>query len=724
MKRFTRTTTYLLPTVLLLVVCFLPEEVEAARAITKVVESFFWGIFIAIGGLFLWLGGILLDYAIMELVIQMGDTLTKNVGVAVDQLWVIIRDVFNILFIFALVYIGLRTILDSDGGGTRKLLGNLIIAALLINFSLLITKMVIDFANIAATQIYDQISINANYGIQGNMLQGKSISGAVFDVMGLSTFDDGSIAKEISDNAEIISFQVIVFGFLTMLLMIIMGFVFATGALILVKRFIMLIIFMIFSPAMFLGLILPNFKKYQDLWWGEFLKNAFIAPAFLFMLFLSLTVLRAMQPQGSFAQAYRAKSSEDGNFDIFLFFFVAAGFIIASMMVAERMGSSAAGATLKGLRSAGNTMRGAAQGFAYRNTAGRGLAGAVQGIDWFEKKMAKSEKKDGERTWLSRNARRTGRSIARTAITDEAIRRSIEKGANFDAGGRGRATVQADEKARIKRASGLQDTDDLRSAIAAYNDTAEGSPERADAAIKLEAVMAKADKASYEKIADSKNGIESLTAVAGSINQKTFEGLLESDELDSNQKGALIGARQASIRQTLTAVGKKMVDDGSGGFTEGLRKATADQIDALDFNDDIMANAMQLQSGQMDDLKKKYGPEKYRILDEAREAQIMEAGPAAAIASRRGNKEIAKLPKDMVENADFINHLVAEDKMNADLLGKIATESGANKKTVGALVLDAYGAGVNINNAPANIKKFMLGGPGVQFLPDSIKTGL
>ena len=165
------------------------------------------------------------------------------------------RDIFNILFIFSLIYIGLRTILDSEDSGTRKALGKLIIAALLINFSLFITKTIVDFANIAAFQIHEVVDIQAEYGIGSfGSLTGKSIAGAYLDQMRLGTFAENGLVERIQGQAGG-HVKVIVFGFLMMIMMIIAGVIFAAGALILVKRFILLIIFMIFSPMMFLGLI-------------------------------------------------------------------------------------------------------------------------------------------------------------------------------------------------------------------------------------------------------------------------------------------------------------------------------------------------------------------------------------------------------------------------------------------------------------------------------------
>ncbi len=93
----------------------------------------------------------LLNYAIAYLVIGMGDLIrTGGFGSQIETLWQLIRNLINVSFIFALIYIGITTILGVGGVNWKSALKNLIICALLVNFSLFFSKVIIDVANVTA----------------------------------------------------------------------------------------------------------------------------------------------------------------------------------------------------------------------------------------------------------------------------------------------------------------------------------------------------------------------------------------------------------------------------------------------------------------------------------------------------------------------------------------------------------------------------------------------
>ena len=79
----------------------------------------------------------------------------------VSEAWVVVRDLSNIFFIFILLYIAFQTILGlgGHGGGPKKMIAQVIIMALLINFSMFFTKVIIDSSNILALIFYNKIDI-------------------------------------------------------------------------------------------------------------------------------------------------------------------------------------------------------------------------------------------------------------------------------------------------------------------------------------------------------------------------------------------------------------------------------------------------------------------------------------------------------------------------------------------------------------------------------------
>ena len=76
------------------------------------------------------MGGYLLNVGIEQFVVGFGDKfLTSGVGIAVDTLWVSVRDMFNLTFIFGLVYLGFKMILNSDDSNTRRWLIHLLLSS-------------------------------------------------------------------------------------------------------------------------------------------------------------------------------------------------------------------------------------------------------------------------------------------------------------------------------------------------------------------------------------------------------------------------------------------------------------------------------------------------------------------------------------------------------------------------------------------------------------------
>ena len=73
--------------------------------------------------------------------------------------WKLVRDISNIFFIIILIYTGLATVFGFDGVSMKKVVPAVIINALLINFSLFGTQVVIDISNITARVFYNTMSV-------------------------------------------------------------------------------------------------------------------------------------------------------------------------------------------------------------------------------------------------------------------------------------------------------------------------------------------------------------------------------------------------------------------------------------------------------------------------------------------------------------------------------------------------------------------------------------
>jgi hypothetical protein len=190
---------------------------------------------------------------------------------AIYKSWMAVRDVFNIIFIMTLLFSAFATIFQISKYNYKNILLNLILMALLVNFSYPIARFIIDLSNVIM------------YGFLQNM------SGNYFMTIIKSSGVTGLFNTESTD-------------IFFLLAMIIFTFIFAitldTIAILLLIRVVSLAIAVIFSPLGFVGSVLPGTKLASkgSEWWTEFLKNCFAGPIMIFMLYIANSVMVAISP--------------------------------------------------------------------------------------------------------------------------------------------------------------------------------------------------------------------------------------------------------------------------------------------------------------------------------------------------------------------------------------------------------------------------------------------
>jgi hypothetical protein len=193
--------------------------------------------------------------------------------------WKAVRDIFNMFFIFSLIYISIKTILGSEGHKTSTALKNVIIAAVLINFSLYFTKIAIDISNVFAVWIYN--------GIQG-LTPGNTegISGTIRNVLGLEKMFQ---TKKIGDLSAFAAMIALIFLYLASIK------VFLEVSFLFITRTVIFVFLLILSPIGFVGDILPKLSKESGDWRKELFGQAVVAPVFLLLLYITLLFVDSIQ---------------------------------------------------------------------------------------------------------------------------------------------------------------------------------------------------------------------------------------------------------------------------------------------------------------------------------------------------------------------------------------------------------------------------------------------
>ena len=196
--------------------------------------------------------------------------------------WQVVRDMANIFFIIALLYIAIKTILGLNVTDNKKLISMVILMGLIINFSLFTTKVVIDSTNILAKIFYNSIEAKDKNGVAIGAEGEKSISVGI-----VSNFNPQTIVGTDFNIGERTG-QFILIVLLSCIMMFVMIYMFISISFLFVSRVVSLWLCMIFSPIAFLSYAtpfeMPGFGHKE--WWKELLQNAFLAPLFIFFLYL------------------------------------------------------------------------------------------------------------------------------------------------------------------------------------------------------------------------------------------------------------------------------------------------------------------------------------------------------------------------------------------------------------------------------------------------------
>lgn len=290
-----------------------------------------FNIFSSLGALVAWLGGSLLDASIGVFTVGMYETSKYfKLDQTVETMWGIVRDIFNLLFIFGLIYAGFKLILGTDDSGSKQMISSIVVAALLINFSLYAAQLVVDFSNVIAYQVNQLIKPPDSTVVMGGWSV-PNISTSFTQLTNLDKLGDQSqeLATKAGLGVDTIG-AAIILGLLFTVFYSVLGFVFAAGAFILFSRFIALTFLMIFSPVMFLGYIFPDFKSYSSQWGKLFMSQALVGPAFLFMLYISLQALSGLAS---------IPPSEFTVMNLIIYLIIVAAFLWGSLMVAKSMSS-------------------------------------------------------------------------------------------------------------------------------------------------------------------------------------------------------------------------------------------------------------------------------------------------------------------------------------------------------------------------------------------------
>ena len=348
---------------------------DAAGALFDITILWITKLFFLGSGWFMEMMGYVLDTSIS---FTLSSKIYKSVE-AIQVGWTAVRDFSNMFFIFVLLYIAILTVLGMAGSNAKRWVAHLVIAALLINFSLFATQVVVDAGNVLAIGFWDKMTMK-----EGNVTAPTASKWFMEGFRIQTEFDTSKSLVDTSGKAIDLSVTNRVLIYLGgTAINLIAGYVFLAGAVMMIIRSVTLMILMIVSPFAFLGFALPKGGSFAGQWLSKLIGSTFVAPAFIFMLYIDSLIIRGVGVGGSEVMkatgadksniAYAIAGSA-ANLPIIYNFILMVMLLLAALKVADSVSSGAGSAAGKWAKTGlgGGAAAGAA-GVAYirRRTTGK-----------------------------------------------------------------------------------------------------------------------------------------------------------------------------------------------------------------------------------------------------------------------------------------------------------------------------------------------------------------
>ncbi len=248
---------------------------------------------------------------------------------SIYELWKFIRDFFNVFFILILLLSAFATVFQVENFSIRKIFLNILLAALVINFSFPITRLLIDLTNVPMYYFLNAILPGTDGGLG-------------FTKVYLSSTGMAGIKLATA------------LGFTKAFLNLVFMFLFAISLLVLAVMFLIrliaLTLLLVLSPIGFAASLMPGFQGVGSKWWEEFWRYSLFGPSAALMLLVAMRFQNELASDGTIETfnktltAMSAGSAASSAMSLVAFYTIPLVLIWAAIGMANK--SSIAGAGL------------------------------------------------------------------------------------------------------------------------------------------------------------------------------------------------------------------------------------------------------------------------------------------------------------------------------------------------------------------------------------------
>lgn len=223
---------------------------------------------------------------LMAYISEVGLIMSLNIvdSPVVQQGFKIALTLANLGFVIAIIVIALATIFRNQTYGVKRALIRLVVMAILVNFSLILTGMVLNFTD--RLTLYFVSASSPEEGFGGSL----NFSNRIMNAVNPAILQDGPPqTANAADAAFAAGFGAILASAVNALALL----AFAVLAATLFIRYAILSILLIAMPLAWLSWIFPSTSSWWKKWWDKFIQWSFYAPAMMFFVYLAMSLAQS-----------------------------------------------------------------------------------------------------------------------------------------------------------------------------------------------------------------------------------------------------------------------------------------------------------------------------------------------------------------------------------------------------------------------------------------------
>lgn len=268
--------------------------------------------------------------------------------------WLAARDIANLGFVILAMGSALATVLryppDYD---IRRLLPKFVAAAILVNFSMTLAAIPIQFSNILTGFFLNRVTAVNDPGITfTSFSQDKNflidLSGPLVNILGpqkLLVGETDPLPPDPSDSAGgaisaviFASLATLIFNVIFTLLMAILLMAFA---IMLISRYFILTFLIIFAPIACLAFVFPALKPQFSKWSSTYIKWVMIGPSMMFFVYMAIVVAENLPGKSVSGGGNLAMAGLSGLMEQFINLSFVTAILVMGLMAAGQTGTAA-----------------------------------------------------------------------------------------------------------------------------------------------------------------------------------------------------------------------------------------------------------------------------------------------------------------------------------------------------------------------------------------------